>query len=166
MSQSPVASNTPIQKSEPAPPPIPSMLQQKMDQKLAQQTQKQYMNQQQQMSSSSSSTKQSFQSSSSQQTTSTINSSMIAPGYNWLMTISKISSQIVHVKHMIFFIYLKNCQNMETNFVQNFKVHFVLCWERQYLEHFRFHVIFSASCYEYYLFLPVHFGSTMLGKAM
>ena len=127
MSQSPVASNTPIQKSEPAPPPIPSMLQQKMDQKLAQQTQKQYMNQQQQqqMSSSSSSTKQSFQSSSSQQTTSTINSSMIAPGYNWLMTISKISSQIVHVKHMIFFIYLKNCQNMETNFVQNFKVHFV-----------------------------------------
>merc|ERR1719411_1969215 len=36
MSQSPVVSNTPIQKSEPAPPPIPSMLQQKMDQKLAQ----------------------------------------------------------------------------------------------------------------------------------
>ena len=130
MSQSPVASNTPIQKSEPAPPPIPSMLQQKMDQKLAQQTQKQYMNQQQQQqmssSSSSSTMKQSFQSSSSQQTTSTINPSMIAPGYNWLMTISKISSQIVHVKHMIFFIYLKNCQNMETNFVQTFKVNFVL----------------------------------------
>ena len=131
MSQSPVVSNTPIQKSEPAPPPIPSMLQQKMDQKLAQQTQKQYMNQQQQQQMSSSSSlstmKQSFQSSSSQQATSTINSSMIAPGYNWLMTISKISSQIVHVKHKIFFIYLKNCQNMETHFDQNFKVHFVLC---------------------------------------
>ena len=138
MSQSPVASNTPIQKSEPAPPPIPSMLQQKMDQKLAQQTQKQYMNQQQQqqMSSSSSSTKQSFQSSSSQQTTSTINSSMIAPGYNWLMTISKISSQIVHVKHLIFFIYFKNCQNMETNFYQLFKVLFAWCWKKAVLRAF------------------------------
>ena len=80
-----------------APPPIPSMLQQKLDQKMATQTQQQYMSQQQQQQhqqEQSSSMTTTIQSSSS--STSNTSSMMKTTGYTW--SIAEISSQIVHVK--------------------------------------------------------------------